>query len=408
MSTSLAQNSSVLRIFTACLLTFMTLLGPIAPVGAATISATTPSNPGSIKPNFKEEPNPLSPAVPNITATKTDSFPDPNIDGKADPGETITYDVNISNSGGADATGVNFLDTIDANTTLVGGSLKVSPLAFADSYSTAQNTQLVIGTPGVLTNDSGVPAPTAVPIAGGATTQGGTVTLNADGSFTYNPAAAFTGVDTFTYTATNGLTPNDSAQVTINVDAAPSVVSTTPANASLDVLQNSTITINFSETVNVAAAGVTIDCGGGALGFSPALPQNNLLALVLTPGALLPAGSTCTVTVDKTKITDTDTSDPPDNMANDFVFSFKVKPDAVDDTYPVTLVGNVSTNSFVIPFSSAGNDVSATPVTITAVQANNTVVSNTITTTSANGGNIVMTVSGADMGKFTYDPPAGF
>jgi len=386
----------------------MTLLGPIAPVGAATISATTPSNPGSIKPNFKEEPNPLSPAVPNITATKTDSFPDPNIDGKADPGETITYDVNISNSGGADATGVNFLDTIDANTTLVGGSLKVSPLAFADSYSTAQNTQLVIGTPGVLTNDSGVPAPTAVPIAGGATTQGGTVTLNADGSFTYNPAAAFTGVDTFTYTATNGLTPNDSAQVTINVDAAPSVVSTTPANASLDVLQNSTITINFSETVNVAAAGVTIDCGGGALGFSPALPQNNLLALVLTPSALLPAGSTCTVTVDKTKITDTDTSDPPDNMANDFVFSFKVKPDAVDDTYPVTLVGNVSTNSFVIPFSSAGNDVSATPVTITAVQANNTVVSNTITTTSANGGNIVMTVSGADMGKFTYDPPAGF
>jgi hypothetical protein len=115
---------------------------------------------------------------------------------------------------------VNFLDTIDANTTLVGGSLKVSPLAFADNYSTAQNTQLVIGTPGVLTNDSGVPAPTAVPIAGGATTQGGTVTLNADGSFTYNPAAAFTGVDTFTYTATNGLTPNDSAQVTINVDAA--------------------------------------------------------------------------------------------------------------------------------------------------------------------------------------------
>jgi hypothetical protein len=62
----------------------------------------------------------------------------------------------------------------------------------------------------------------------------------------------------------------------------------------------------------------------------------------------------------------------------------------------------------LIPFSSAGNDLSATPSTITAVQANNTVISNTITTTSANGGNIVMTVSGADMGKFTYDPPAGF
>ena len=131
MSTSLSQNSSLLRIFTACLLASMTLLGPIVPVGAATISATKPANPGSRKPNSKEEPIPLAPAVPNITGTKVDSFPDLNSDGKADPGETITYDVNINNSGGADATGVNFLDTIDANTTLVGGSLKVSPLAFA-------------------------------------------------------------------------------------------------------------------------------------------------------------------------------------------------------------------------------------------------------------------------------------
>ena len=408
MSTSLSQNSSLLRIFTACLLASMTLLGPIVPVGAATISATTPRSPGSITLNSKEESIPLAPAVPNITATKVDSFPDLNSDGKADPGETITYDVNINNSGGADATGVNFLDTIDANTTLVGGSLKVSPLAFADTFTTAKNTPLSVGSPGVLTNDTGLPAPTAVPIAGGATTQGGTVTLSADGSFTYNPPVGFEGADTFTYTATNGLTPNDTAQVTINVDAAPSVLSTTPANASIGVLQNSTITINFSENVNVAASGVTIDCGGGPLGFLPALPQNNLTALVLTPGALLPAGSTCTVTVDKTKITDTDTSDPPDNMVNDFVFSFKVNPDAVDDTYPVTLVGNVSTNSFLIPFSSTGNDVSATPSTITAVQGNNTVVSNTITTTSVNGGNVVMTVSGADMGKFTYDPPAGF
>ena len=56
---------------------------------------------------------------PSITATKTDSFPDLDGDGKASPGETITYDVNISNTGPDDATDVNFSDTIDANTTLV-------------------------------------------------------------------------------------------------------------------------------------------------------------------------------------------------------------------------------------------------------------------------------------------------
>ena len=108
-----------------------------------------------------------------------------------------------------------------------------------------------------------------MPIAGGATTQGGTVTLNADGSFTYNPAAAFTGVDTFTYTATNGLTPNDTAQVTINVDAAPSVVSTTPADASTQRPSKTPRSLLISgENVNVAATGVTqLDCGGGPLGF---------------------------------------------------------------------------------------------------------------------------------------------
>jgi len=80
---------------------------------------------------------PPAPFAPNITATKVDSFADADADGKAAPGETITYDVNINNTGPDDATGVNFTDTIDANTTLVGGSLKVSPLAFPDVFGAA-------------------------------------------------------------------------------------------------------------------------------------------------------------------------------------------------------------------------------------------------------------------------------
>ena len=178
------------KTFIACLITTLMVLGPLAPLSLASSSSSRRAEAArTAGPATKMEPAaPM--VVPSLTATKTDSFPDPDMDGKAAPGETITYDVNITNNG-TDATGVNFTDTIDSNTTLVGGSLKVSPLAFADAYSAAKDTPLSVGSPGVLTNDTGLPSPTAVPIVGGATAQGGTVNLSADGSFMYTPAAQF-------------------------------------------------------------------------------------------------------------------------------------------------------------------------------------------------------------------------
>jgi hypothetical protein len=87
-------------------------------------------------------------------------------------------------------------------------------------------------------------------------------------------------------------------------DQAPSVTSTVPTNNAVNVTQNSTITINFSENVNVLANAVTVNCGSAVT--LPAAPQNNLTSLVLTPPSVFPAGSNCTVTVDRTKISDTD------------------------------------------------------------------------------------------------------
>jgi uncharacterized repeat protein (TIGR01451 family) len=79
--------------------------------------------------------------------------------------------------------------------------------------------------------------------------------------------------------------------------------------------------------------------------------------------------------------------------------SVKASPVAVNDTYPQTLVGNVSINSATISYSVVTNDfLGINPeATITAFDA-----------TSANGGNVTMTTSGAGMGQFTYNPPAGF
>jgi methionine-rich copper-binding protein CopC len=356
-----ADHNRLSKTFIACLIISLMVLAPLAPLSMAsprpsraaeaarTIESTAPAVPAP-------------PMVPSITATKTDSFPDPDMDGKAAPGETITYDVNINN-GGTDAADVNFNDTIDTNTTLIGGSLKVSPLAYADTYFAAKDTQLSVGAPGVLTNDTGLPAPTAVAIAGGPTTQGGSVTLSADGSFIYNPASGFTGTDTFTYTVTNGLTPNDTAQVTITVDAPPSVTATTPVNGATNQALNSNISITFSEPVDVTGNWFQVVCTtSGTRNVADTVVTGGPTTFTINPNVDFTSNETCTVTVFAAQVSDQDTNDPPDNMTADFVFSFGTADTAptVTNTTPTNGATNQTTNTnitvtFSEPVNVAGN-----------------------------------------------------
>lgn len=170
----------------------------------------------------------LRPAT--VAASKADSFPDHG-DGKAREGDAINYQVTITNSGGDVAANAQLNDPAPTNTTDVAGSMRMSPIAIDDNYLATMDTALTVPAPGVLANDKGIPAPTAVAIANGATTAGGTVTLNADGSFTYKPAAGYIDGDSFTYTATNGQSPNDTAIVRIDVNVAPTDI--TISNASV-------------------------------------------------------------------------------------------------------------------------------------------------------------------------------
>jgi hypothetical protein len=81
-----------------------------------------------------------------------------------------------------------------------------APVAADDSYRVEPNGTLNVAAPGVLANDvdpdSGAPS-LAVANPGTMATAFGTVTVNADGSFTYTPNANFVGFDTFTYRAQN-------------------------------------------------------------------------------------------------------------------------------------------------------------------------------------------------------------
>jgi hypothetical protein len=91
------------------------------------------------------------------------------------------------------------------------------PVAVNDSYATTQGTALTVGAPGVLANDSD---PDGNPLSASkvADPANGSVTLNANGSFTYTPAAGFSGTDSFSYRAGDGTAQSPTATVTITVN----------------------------------------------------------------------------------------------------------------------------------------------------------------------------------------------
>src|SRR5205085_1107261 len=90
------------------------------------------------------------------------------------------------------------------------------PAAVGDVFAMFTGTTLNVYGAGVLANDNdadGGPL-SAIPVS---LPTHGVLTLNADGSFSYTPAALYLGVDSFTYKANDGSADSNVAQVTIAV-----------------------------------------------------------------------------------------------------------------------------------------------------------------------------------------------
>ena len=163
-----------------------------------------------------------------VTATNVDSPGTP-----AMPGDTISYQIDVASTGPDPALDVVFDDTVDANTTL-SGAVTTTPLARDDGLYEGHpiNSTTVDGVlqPLLLDNDFGIPGtPTlaVLPVIAQATTLGGAVDINADGSFTYSPPPGATGgeTDDFTYDVQNGIPAGspatDSATASILLGLAP-------------------------------------------------------------------------------------------------------------------------------------------------------------------------------------------
>src|SRR5688572_17946462 len=89
-----------------------------------------------------------------------------------------------------------------------------APIATADNYQGLRDDSLAVAAPGVLANDSDANSD-ALTVRLAASATHGTLTLQPNGSFSYTPAAGFTGTDQFTYAASDGT--RESAVVTVTI-----------------------------------------------------------------------------------------------------------------------------------------------------------------------------------------------
>lgn len=157
----------------------------------------------------------------------------------------------------------NFLDA-----TVSPLVVDTTPVAVADAHQTPRDTTLSVPAPGVLGNDTVVGGAqlTAVLVNDVAS---GSLDLNPDGSFTYIPAAGFTGSVTFTYRAESATAQSEPATVTIQVTASNTAPVITPDNLTLStttVTEGGSIQVSgvFIDPDSGQAHVVTIDWGDGS------------------------------------------------------------------------------------------------------------------------------------------------
>src|SRR5213075_887586 len=137
-----------------------------------------------------------------------------------------------------------------ATVSITIGGANDTPVAANDSYSTPEDTTLTVIAPGVLANDSDVDGDilSAVLVSGPAH---GTLTLNADGSLSYVPAANYNGTDTFTYRASDGSV--ESADAIVTITATPV---NDPPGTSGGIVADDAYTTPEDTTLTVVAPGV--------------------------------------------------------------------------------------------------------------------------------------------------------
>jgi VCBS repeat-containing protein len=146
-------------------------------------------------------------------------------------------------------------------------SSNTPPQATGDAYiQFGSDTALSVAAPGVLANDHDDDGETltATKVSG---PSHGSVTLNSDGSFTYQPNEDYVGPDSFTYKANDGTADSDTATGTITVAAGcngrRATITGTGANNNLKGTNGDDVIVGLGGNDTVAGgSGFDTICGG--------------------------------------------------------------------------------------------------------------------------------------------------
>jgi len=258
------------------------------------------------------EDTPLAVAAPGVLANDTDPENDPlSAVLVAAPGHgSVTLNANGSFTY-TPAANYHGLDTFtykasdgwaDSNTATVAinvGSVNDPPIASSDHYSTNQNQTLNVAAPGVLGNDTDADGDSLMAILATGPSHG-SVTLNANGSFTYTPTTGYTGSDFFTYEAYDGTTLSNETTVTITVNAAaPTAVLTIAMSKTVYTSYwKAKATVTVKDAAGKAIASATVKGHWSGVTTGNATGTTNSKGQVSFTSANITVSGTATFTVD--------------------------------------------------------------------------------------------------------------
>jgi hypothetical protein len=197
--------------------------------------------------------------------------------------------------------------SVSGSATLVVKTPNHPPVAANDTFQAIGNVTVPVQAPGVLAGDTDPDADPLSAVAGTfPTAQGGSITINADGSFSYLSAPGFTGTDSAPYVVTDGIDA-DTGQVVLTVasrvwyvkntasapgdgrDASPFA---TLAQAEAASTPGETILVLFGDvSITGMDAGITLKAGQSLIGqgiSSPVVATVNGGPLVLLASGSAP------------------------------------------------------------------------------------------------------------------------